>query len=308
MSHGDNESMSLYRLLITVAVCLFPTAIAYGTQSESAPLGMILGIDGSVLVERNELQRPAMLADLLFDGDRVITEAGEATLIFCPSTQTVGLGNNTAALLGMETFVIESGATPTVSPSRACMLPQVALGAESLEHVGALTVRGNPPVPLYLGGKISSRRPVFRWAAVEAADTYQLTLNDLTGTKVWEHQTTELNVAYPPSLEPLGDGDYLWELRAQIGNSTAAFQIALFTVDPAELPTSEPASNNADRLLRAMELEHFGYYADAAEELSALLSGNASDKPIVSRLAWLYSNAGLVAAADEAVTRLDRMP
>ena len=112
---------------------------------------MILGIDGSVLVERNELQRPAMLADLLFDGDRVITEAGEATLIFCPSTQTVGLGNNTAALLGMETFVIESGATPTVSPSRACMLPQVALGAESLEHVGALTVRGNPPVPTVSG-------------------------------------------------------------------------------------------------------------------------------------------------------------
>ena len=50
------------------------------------------------------------------------------------------------------------------------------------------------------------------------------------------------------------------------------------------------------------------HYAQSAGELRGLLSGDASDKRILGRLAWLYWNAGLIAAADETMRRLDAIP
>ena len=117
-----------------------------------------------------------------------------------------------------------------------------------------------------------------------------------------------MSAAYPSTLTELTEGSYLWELRGQADTRTTGFQNALFQVEPSATLSSKAATDDAARLLRAMELESSGYYAESAGELRELLSGDASDKRILGRLAWLYWNAGLIAAADETMKRLDALP
>ena len=304
VSRGENDTMIPYRILLLVTVCLSQAALARAFQSTEGPLGMMLEVQGEVAVERENTRTPAVLADLLFAGDRVITGSGQAILIFCPSEQTITIDSGTVALLGSDTVSVVNGDPLSLDPAQSCVLPQVAVGAESLEQIAGLTVRGGSSIPLYVGGKISDVRPIFRWAAVENTETFYLTVSDLTGNTVWELQTAELSAAYPSTLPPLAEGSYLWELRGQNRNRTTAFQVALFQVEPHSILTSDPTDNPA-RLLRALELESFGYNAEAAQELRALLSGDSTDERILSRITWLYWNAGLIAAADETMKRLD---
>ena len=201
--------------------------------------------------------------------------------------------------------MVEDGPPPTLKAARGCALPEVALGAESLEHVDGLRVRGYPPIPLYLGGKVSAVRPIFLWAALEGTETFHLTLSNLVGEKLWEHETTELSAPYPATSPPLEEGSYLWELRGQAGVRTTGFQNALFQVEPLPTPVAENGDDDPSRLLRAVELESSGYYAEAAAELRAMLSDGPADHRILGRMAWLYWNAGLIAAADEAMKSLD---
>ena len=297
--------MSSARIVIVTLVCLLQPAAASAIQSEGPPVGMMLAVEGGVEVERNDERTPVQLGDLMFSGDRLITGSGQATLIYCPSQQTITLAGGTVAALGADAVTFPEGDPTSVKQAGGCFLPQVALGAESLERVGGMRVRGYPPIPLYLGGRVSEVRPYFSWAAVDFTDTYHLTLSDITGQILWEHETTEWSAAYPPTLPELAEGSYLWELRGQTGSRTTGFQNALFQVEPSATLSSEASTDDATRLLRAMELESSGYYAESAAELRALLSGDASDKRILGRLAWLYWNAGLIAAADETMKRRD---
>ena len=257
--------------------------------------------------ERAGERTPVQLGDLLFGGDRLITGSGVATLIYCPSEQTIMLGAGTMAALGADAVTFAEGAPMSVTKAVGCFLPQVALGAESLERVGGMRVRGYPPIPLYLGGRVSEVRPYFSWAAAQDTETYKLTLSDIAGQILWEYETGELSAAYPPTLPELEQGSYLWELRGQTEGRTTGFQNALFQVELSSTLSPEVVTTDADRLLRAMELESSGYYAESAGELRSLLSGDASDERILGRLAWLYWNAGLIAAADETMQRLDEM-
>ena len=296
------------RIVIVTFVFLLQPAALFATQSDSTPVGMVLGVDGGVEVERNGERTPVQLGDLLFGGDRVITGSGQATLVYCPSEQTITLAGGTVAALGADEVTFVEGDPTSMQQAGGCFLPQVALGAESLERVGGMRVRGYPPIPLYLGGRVSDVRPRFSWAVAEDTETYELTLSDIAGKILWEHKTTELSAAYPSTLPELAEGSYLWELRGQAGSRTTGFQNALFQVEPGLTLSSDSATDNAARLLRAMELESSGYYAQSAGELRGLLSGDASDKRILGRLAWLYWNAGLIAAADETMRRLDAIP
>ena len=299
--------MASLRIVIVTLVCLLQPVAAFEPQSEGAPVGMVLAVDGGVEVERNGERTPVQLGDLLFGGDRLTTGSGLATLIYCPSEQTIILAGGTVATLGRDAITFVEGNPRAVTEAGGCFLPQVALGAESLERVGGMRVRGYPPIPLYLGGRVSEVRPVFSWAASEGAETYDLTLSDITGQILWEFETTALSAAYPSTLTELAEGSYLWELRGQAGTRTTGFQNALFQVEPSATLSSKAATDDAARLLRAMELESSGYYAESAGELRGLLSGEAPDKRILGRLAWLYWTAGLIAAADETMKRLDAL-
>ena len=293
------------RILIVSIACFLQSPAVFAYQSDNTPVGMVLLAEGSVEVERDNSRTPAMLGDLLLAGDRLITGTGQVTLIFCPTQQMITVRGGTVAMLRESEFEVAAGPTPTLKAARGCALPEVALGAESLEHVGGLRVRGYAPIPLYLGGKVSAVRPTFRWAVLEGTDKFYLTLSNLVGEKLWEYETTESSALYPATSPPLEEGSYLWELRGQAGARTTGFQNALFQVEPGPTPPTETGDDDPARLLRAMELESSGYYAEAAAELRAMLSDGPADNRILGRMAWLYWNAGLIAAADEAMKRLD---
>jgi hypothetical protein len=138
------------------------------------PVGMVLMADSGVLVQRGTARTPARLGDLLYAGDRVTTGSGQVTFLFCPSSEKLTAKN------GM-TVVLESRVANASGLTRAaakCALPQVALGAESLERVGGMRARGNPPIPIYLGGAITSGRPAFAWAPFPGTQQYRLSLTD----------------------------------------------------------------------------------------------------------------------------------
>ena len=300
----ENNKMISFRILIVTIAYLLQSSTLFAYQSDNTPVGMVLLTEGPVEVERDNSRTPPMLGDLLLAGDRLITGTGQVTLIYCPTQQMITVPSDTIAVLGASEFEVAAGPPPTLKAARGCALPEVALGEESLEHIGGLRVRGYAPIPLYLGGKVSVVRPTFRWAKLEGAETFHLTLSNLVGEKLWEYETTELSAPYPDTRPPLEEGSYLWELRGQAGARTTGFQNALFLVEPGPTPPTESGADDPFRLLRAMELESSGYYAEAAAELRAMLSGGPPDKRILGRMAWLYWNAGLIAAADEAMKRL----
>jgi hypothetical protein len=186
-----------------------------------------------------------------------------------------------------------------------CALPQVALGKESLERVGGMRARGNPPIPLYLGGPVTSAHPTFAWAPFPGTQEYRLSVTDVNGDLVWESRGQAASVAYPQARPPLRDGEFTWDVSAMANGKIIAQQNATFQVKPnAELSAPPAANDPASLLLRATELENAGYFSEAAGYFRALRDTNAGDERLAQRLAVLYWNAGLIAAVNEEMDRL----
>lgn len=294
----------MHRLTIFLAGA-FSVVCAMASQTAPPPVGMILQTDGTVHIKRGSTTSAARLADLLHDGDRVITASGRTLFLFCPSGERIVVGDNTTIELKGSTVMLLKGAAPVKSKT-SCALPKVALGSESMERVGGMRARGYPPMSLYLGGLISSQRPVFKWEAVPKAEFYLVILKDRLGNVLWEHRTATVNYAYPESKPLLAAESYQWEVQAQSGGKPIAQQTANFEIKP------NPELNEMSRLdlplMRAFELENASYYAEAADYFRALRENNPEDTRIARRLAWLYWNAGLIAAANEELNKIKSMP
>ena len=290
--------MHSIRAMIILAIIGFSAPLLAG-QSGS-PVGMVLEASGSAQVERDGSRNDLRLADFLYAGDRLITEAGQISFVFCPTESRIGVEQQSTVELTASGIDSVAGPEPGSSPS-PCVLPQVALGAESMERVGALRGRGYPPIELYLGGQITQVRPVFDWSGIEGAESYHLLLTTLTGDFVWELDTPDTSATYPESMSALDDGQrYRWELTANAGVDIQAQQSANFTVMVDE-GLAETAGAG-DSLIRAVALENAGFYAEAAA-LYRQFREDDSDR-ISQRLAWLYWNAGLIAASNAELERL----
>ena len=285
-------------LAVQAFVFLVHSSFAQGGPA----VGMVLETVGTVEIERAGSRSPAQLADLLFAGDRILAAAGEVAFLFCPTERRIGLSTGSLVELTTTEVTRVTGPEPAISPS-ICVLPQVALGAESMERVGGLRGRGYPAIPLYLGGPISQSRPVFRWGEVDGVESYRLTLTTEDGLPVWEETVPSTSIRYPETMPPLEQKNYRWEVLAERGAEVAGQQAANFTVkaDPS-LPAADGDDQGA-RLLRAAAFENAGYYAEAAA-LYSRVRGEGADARIGRRLAWLYWNAGLIAAANEELDRL----
>ena len=172
-----------------------------------------------------------------------------------------------------------------------------------MERVGGLRGRGYPAIPLYLGGQISQSRPLFEWGEIEGADSYQLTLTTEDGLPVWEESVSSTSVRYPASRPPLEEKSYRWEVVAERRGEIAGQQAANFTVKPDPSLPGLVGDDPGSLLVRAAAFENAGYYAEAAA-LYAELRGEELDPRIGQRLAWLYWNSGLIAAANVELDRL----
>ena len=288
---------------MSTATLLLALSILVQTNSSSA--GMVLALNGKVTLQRGTSQSSARLAELLQSGDRIRVESGNLTFVFCPTSERLVLGAGTTVELQPNAIRVVSGAQPTRAAAR-CALPQVALGQESMERVGGLRARGNPPIPLFTGGPITASRPVFEWAAVEGSPAYQLALKNEDGDVLWQQQTSATKVDYPASMKPLAAGIYSWEVRAQAGGKLVGEQTANFEVKPAAQAFNTTAADPAAMLVEAIALENAGYFAEAAAYYRELQKANPSDERISRRLAWLYFNAGLLAASNAQLQNLPK--
>ena len=265
------------------------------------PVGMILMADSAVQVQRGTARTPARLGDLLYAGDRVTTGTGQVTFLYCPSSERLTAKNGMTVELGPR---VANTAGLTRAAAK-CALPQVALGSESLERVGGMRARGNPPIPIYLGGTIASNRPTFSWAPFPGTQQYRLSLTDADGKVLWEYRGAAPAATYPQTMPALGEGEFRWEVVAQADGKTLAEQSAPFTVKSnAELSAVPAANDAASVFLRATELENAGYLAEAAAYFRMLRDSNPGDERLSRRLVVLYWNAGLIAAVNDEMSKL----
>ena len=265
-------------------------------QANVPPIGMILQSEGEVFVQRGTARTPAKLADLLYPGDQVVTATGQATFLFCPSAERASIKNGARVELGADAIVTRGGAAPTKVAAR-CTLPKVALGAENLERIGGLRARGDPPIIVFLGGAITTSRPTFEWVPAARAASYQLTVRDAGGATVWQQRLAApaSSLAYPQANSDLKAGAYQWELRAEADRTLVGEGVAAFEVKPSAELSRPPSDDAASRLIRVVELENAGYYAEAAAGYRAMFTAYPSDERIARRLVLLYWNAGLFA-------------
>ena len=274
-------------------------------QTNAASAGMILGLSGKVTLRRGTAQSDVRLAELVQTGDRIRVESGNLTLLFCPTSERLVLSAGTEIELQSNAARIISGAPPTRAAAR-CALPQVALGQESLERVGGVRGRGNPPIAVFTGGPLSTSRPVFEWAAVGGSPTYQVTVKNSDDDSVWQQQTSATKLAYPATMPALSAGLYSWEVRAQADGKLVGEQVANFEVKPAAELSAGNAVDTAAMLIEATAFENAGYYSEAAAYFRELQKLNPADDRISRRLAWLYWNAGLLAATNEQLQKLPK--
>ncbi len=287
---------------MTLFACSTISGIGTAQDTASA-LGMISQVQGQVYLERGSARSAAKLAELLFPGDRIVTASGQVSFLFCPSSSTFSVRERATIELAATGVKAINGAVPAKAPAK-CLLPRIALGSESMERFGGLRARSEIPIALYLGGVITTEKPVFQWEPVEGAQSYRLTLRDQERDEpLWQGSAATTSVDYPESLPPLGKSRYEWEVQAMAGRATLARGMAAFEVKPKTASTRAPG-NPGEKLLQAIELENEGYYSEAAGHYRELRNANPGDERLTRHLAWLYWNAGLIVAANEELRRL----
>src|SRR5437773_4214020 len=137
---------------MNTAMLLLGLSVLVQTNSPSA--GMILGVSGKATLVRGTSQSNPRLAELLQTGDRIQVENGSLTLLFCPSSERLVLNSGTTIELQSNAVRVVSGSQPARAAA-GCALPRVALGKESLERIGGVRGRGNPPIALLTGGLLA---------------------------------------------------------------------------------------------------------------------------------------------------------
>ncbi len=276
-------------------------------QISRAPVGMVLQSEGTVTIQHENVRKPARIAELLYAGDRIETAANAKAIVeYCRSNQRLAINPGSIVVFDASAFRVVKGGSPSSTPLN-CALPQVALGSEDLEHLGALRGRGDPPIALYTGGTLTAIQPLFKWEPVTNAKVYKIIITDENDRAVWsaEHAAplSEWLVDRSVFLKP-GIG-YRWELIAEADGRVVARQGTSFEVKPnSQLPGA--ASDPAARLQRAVALENAGYFTESADIFREIRAALPADERITHHLAWLYWNAKLTEATKRELARLRR--
>lgn len=268
---------------------------------------MVLQATGAVTIQRESAKRPARIADLIYAGDRLETDTkGTAVVEYCPAGQKLSIGTGSAILFAASSYRAAKGAPPSTAVLK-CSLPQVALGSESLEHVGAMRGRGDPPLALYTGGTLATARPLFKWEPAAGVKQYKLTITDENDKTIWTAERpaalSELLLDASIALKP--GTSYRWELVAEIDGKVAGRQSTFFEVKPNSDLAAVPA-DPAARLQHVFALENAGYFAEAADIFRQIRAAQPDDARLTNHLVWLYWNAKLIEATNRELARLKR--
>ncbi len=284
-------------------VVLF-SAVLLVSPAFGDPLGMILRVRGEVKLIRGSAPVAALPGEILQEGDRIQVLSGEALINFCPENGRFRVGQGTEVELQATRLHPRSGQDIQKTGTNTCSFPEVRLGKESLERVGALRPRGSAPgttIVLYLGGPVSTGRPRFDWKPVASSDHYIVRLLDEMGDGLWEKSTNESFLEYPSDQPELTPGWYNWELEAVRGQDVHARQRTDFEVRPGEDRPSPWAADPDLLLPTAFAYEGDGYFAEAAACLRRYLQTEGKDARLNRHLAWLYRQARLPIAFNDQI-------
>ncbi|MEZ5398465.1 MAG: caspase family protein [Bryobacteraceae bacterium] len=146
-----------------VLVLLSTCAIAAVGPKET-PVGLILNPGAGKLLRANtQTAIGAKAGDILFAGDAIRTEAGAATLLYCPAKTAATLAASSEVILEAAKLRVKTGSLADQKPVASCLLPQAArLSAASQQHYGVSLTRdlktpGAGPAPEPVPPEIQTR-------------------------------------------------------------------------------------------------------------------------------------------------------
>lgn len=298
--------MVFRRLSCSILIAVASWTAAGSLLEAASAVGMVLQAKGKAELVRAGAKQPLRIADSLEPGDRISALEGQVVFLFCPTSETLTMPQGSTVALTNDSVAVVSGPGLQKRNARRCSIPEVALGSESLERVGGLRARGYPPIPIFLGGPVSTTHPVFQWAQLEGNPGYELIVKNDLGAQVWKKELSGVDqLAYPDSAPALAAGHYAWELTARSGGRVVGQQSARFEVKPDPELSADTPQDTPSRIMAATALENAGYYAQAASLYRDLRKENPNDPRLTRRLAWLYWKAGLIAAANAERKRID---
>ncbi|MBL8491997.1 MAG: hypothetical protein JNM82_14545 [Rhodocyclaceae bacterium] len=151
--------------------------------------------------------------------------------------------------------------------------------------------KANIPVPLApVRAATLTDTPEFRWAGVEGAGAYRLTLSRREGGLLWEATVREVQAALPADRRLAAGEHYVWRVEALGEGAVISDASAGFWVAPAEamerLNALRPGPDApfARRVLYAAQLREAGV-RDAAREEWKRLVRERPDDPVLKELA-----------------------
>jgi len=211
---------------------------ASNQQAAGTPAGVISMVSGEVQIVRSgqTIPLPALTADLLSVGDRVITgRHSEATFLFCPESRSATLLEDSEVLLESATVRLRKGKLGPDRKLPSCHLPAtLALAAPSQMQAGVMRLRGSNLI-LVSPSRISiaTLQPHFRWEPVDNATEYILKLMDREERVLWSKTLSSTDAEYPADAPPLAwEQKYWWRVAARDGDDTLMEAGSYFQILP----------------------------------------------------------------------------
>lgn len=293
------------RLLILVL------AVAVGTVSAQAPVGLLSLVRGTVQIVRAGQTTPAAAhpADLIGSGDRVITGAnGEAVFLYCPDPKSARLTAGGEVLFTTSALKVNKGKLADERKVGGCRLPStLALSGASEQQVGLVRTRGRD-VNLRSPSRsfINSELPTFHWLPVENAKSYEIKVTDREEKVLFKATVTATQVQYPQSAPKLVAGQkYWWRVTARDASDTLSdagtyfqtlteAQAKEFKAAEADLKKQIAAApaDNGPRILLAFLYEDSGLFEDAVRSYEDLMKRLGPSDWLKSRQATLMFKIG----------------
>lgn len=299
--------------------------LATSADAPAPPVAMVLIAKGGVTLERGkDKPRPLRAMDLLFSGDRLRVDNGEAQMVFLHDGRRERLKPKSQAMIG------DKGCTPADAVER---LEDAKLSSSNLESLrdlargrGAVGVlRGDSPatpqvvMPMY-GATVLLDRPTLTWTAVPKAEGYHVQL--LSGREgrderiLWRAKTKEPHLAYPEKEKPLTFGlKYRWRVSSVLSEDKeerlveSKFLIAT-EGEVKELARLKPLAESKDStelLLAAATYEAHGVHGEALRLYEKLAERFPDEANFQVALASYYERAGRLDKAKAAKERARKL-
>ncbi len=259
-----------------------------GIPAQAAgPVGLLSMVTGTVQIMRAGKAVPARIADLIMEGDVVVTgRNSEASFLFCPDARAAKISGESEALFDASAIKVRKGKLADDRKVSSCRLPtSLALSSGSQQQSGIVRLRGSDMrLRFPVRTSIANRRPSFGWSPVDNAKTYDVKLMDREERVLWRKTLTTNEIQYPADGPELEWGqNYQWRVEARNGDDVLTAADSLFKVLPAdqakqvisqesslrEAMTKSP-DDNGPRFLLAFLYEENGMLDEAARAYNDL--------------------------------------